>query len=86
MYQTAMNLSAEDRSTIEAIRSKGLHQARKVNCAHVLSCLDRDIPEPQVMAVLGICRIAVWRARAAYMQCGVELAVFNVERSGRPRQ
>jgi transposase len=38
------------------------------------------------MAVLGIGRTAVWRTRAAYLQGGVELAVFDVARSGRPRQ
>ena len=86
MRQTELNLNEEDRSTIKAIRSKGVHQAREVNRAHVLACLDRDIPESQIMAVLGIGRTAVWRARAAYLQGGVELAVFDVQRSGRPRQ
>ncbi|MFZ2294319.1 MAG: helix-turn-helix domain-containing protein [Polaromonas sp.] len=86
MRQTELKLSEEDRSVLEGIRSKGLHQAREVNRAHVLSCLDRDIPEAQIMAVLGIGRTAVWRARAAYLQGGLELAVFDVERSGRPRQ
>ena len=86
MRQTELNLSEEDRSVIEAIRSKGLHQAREVNRAHVLSSLDRGIPEAQITAVLGIGRTAVWRARSAYLQGGVELAVFDVARSGRPRQ
>ena len=86
MRQTELHLSEEDRSTIEAIRSKGVHHAREVNRAHVLSCLDRDISESQIMAVLGIGRTAVWRARAAYLQGGVELAVFDVHRSGRPCQ
>ena len=86
MRQTELNLSEEDRSVIENIRSKGVHQTREVNRAHVLSCLDRGVPESQIMAVLGIGRTAVWRARAAYLQGGVELAVFDVERSGRPRQ
>ena len=86
MRQTELKLSQEDRSVIDGIRSKGLHQAREVNRAHVLSCLDRDIPEAQIMAVLGIGRTAVWRARAAYLQGGVELAVFDVQRSGRPPQ
>lgn len=86
MRQTELKLSEEDRSVLEGIRSKGLHQAREVNRAHVLSCLDRDIPESQIMAVLGIGRTAVWRTRAAYLQGGVELAVFDVARSGRPRQ
>nr|MDP2192484.1 helix-turn-helix domain-containing protein [Rhodoferax sp.] len=86
MRQTELNLSEEDRSIVEGIRSKGLHQAREVNRAHVLSCLDLGIPEAQIMAVLGIGRTAVWRARAAYLQGGVELAVFDVARSGRPCQ
>jgi hypothetical protein len=86
MRQTELNLNEEDLSVIEGIRGKGLHQAREVNRAHVLSCLDRGIPEAQIMAVLGIGRTAVWRARAAYLQGGVDLAVFDVERSGRPRQ
>ena len=86
MRQTELNLSEKDRSIIEVIRSKGVHQAREVDRAHVLSCLDRDIPESQIMAVLEIGRTAVWHARAAYRQGGAELAVFDVQRSGRPRQ
>jgi transposase len=86
MRQTELHLSEEDRSVVEGIRTKGLHQSREVNRAHVLSCLDRGIPESQIMAVLGIGRTAVWRTRAAYLQGGVDLALFDVERSGRPRQ
>ncbi len=86
MRQTELQLTEEDRSIIEEIRSKGLHHSREVNRAHVLSCLDRRIPEAQIMAILGIGRTAVWRARAAYLQGGVELAVFDVARSGRPVQ
>ena len=79
MRQTKLKLSEEDRSVIEWIRSKGWHQTREVNRAHALSCLDRAIPEAQIMAVLGIGRTAVWRARAAYLQ-------GSVERSKRPFQ
>jgi len=86
MRQTELHLTDEDRSVVDEIRSKGLHQAREVNRAHVLSSLDRGVPEAQIMAVLGMGRTAVWRARAAYLQGGVELAVFDVARSGRPRQ
>jgi hypothetical protein len=38
------------------------------------------------MEVLGMGRTALWRTRAAYLQGGVELAVFDVARSGRPKQ
>ena len=86
MRQTELNLSDEDRVVIDEIRTKGVHNSREVNRAHTLSCLDRGIPETQIMEVLGIGRTAVWRTRAAYLQAGVELAVFDVARSGRPAQ
>jgi hypothetical protein len=86
MRQTKLHLSSADRALVDEIRSKGVHHAREVNRAHVLASLDRGVPEAQIMAVLGVGRTAVWRARAAYLQGGVELAVFDVARSGRPRQ
>ncbi len=86
MRQTELRLTAQDRAIIEEIRSKGLHHSREVNRAHALSCLDRGISEAQIMAVLGIGRTAVWRTRLAYLQGGVELAVFDLARSGRPTQ
>ena len=86
MRQTELHLTEEDRSVIDEIRSKGVHHSREVNRAHVLSCLDRGIPEAQIMAVLGIGRTALWRTRSAFLQGGVELAVFDVARSGRPAQ
>ena len=86
MRQTELKLSEQDRSAIDEIRSKGSHHSREVNRAHALSCLDRGIPEAQIMAVLGIGRTALWRTRLAYLQGGLELAVFDVARSGRPAQ
>ena len=86
MRQTELHLSEEDRSVIDEIRSKGVHHSREVNRAHALSCLDRGVPESQIMAVLGIGRTALWRTRLAYLQGGMELAVFDVARSGRPAQ
>lgn len=86
MRQTELHLSEEARSIVDGIRAKGLHQSREVNRAHILSSLDRGVPESQIMDVLGVGRTAVWRTRAAYLQGGVELALFDVERSGRPRQ
>ena len=86
MRQTELYLSEEDRAVINDIRAKGLHQAREVNRAHVLASLDQGVPEAQIMAVLGIGRTAVWRTRAAYLLGGVDLAVFDIARSGRPPQ
>lgn len=84
VQQPLQNLSEEDRLVIEEIGSRGLYLAREVNRALVLSCSDDGIPEAQIIALLGMALITVWRARAEYLQGGVELAVFDVERSGRP--
>ena len=86
MRQTQLQLTEQDRTVVEEVRSKGMHHARVVNRAHVLSSLDRGVPESQIFAVLGIGRTALWRTRLAYLQGGVDLAVFDVARSGRPRQ
>jgi hypothetical protein len=86
MRQTELQLTPADRAVVDEIRSKGVHHSREVNRAHALSCLDRGVSESQIMEVLGMGRTALWRTRAAYLQGGVELAVFDVARSGRPKQ
>ena len=85
MRQTELHLIAEDRALIESYRAKGLHHAREVNRAHILSALDRGIPEAQIMAVLGVGRTVVWRTRAAYLEGGAEHALHDVARPGKPR-
>ena len=40
MRQTQLHLTEQDRAVVEEIRSKGMHHAREVNRAHVLSSLD----------------------------------------------
>lgn len=84
MRQTEMRLSKEARAMVDEVRSKGHHLVREVNRAHILASLDRGIPEAQIMAVLGVGRTALWRTRAAYLQGGIELALFDVARMGRP--
>jgi len=86
MRQTELHLTDEDRELIESYRAKGLHHAREVNRAHILSALDRGIPEAQIMAVLGVGRSVVWRTRAAYLEGGAEYALRDVRRPGKPRQ
>ena len=86
MRQTEMRLSEDDRLIVERVRSQGVHHAREVNRAHVLWCLDRGVPEAQIVAVLGIGRTALWRARTAYLQGGLDLALFDNARPGRPQK
>jgi len=86
MRQTEMHLTDGDRELIESYRVKGLHHAREINRAHVLSALDRGVPEAQIMAVLGVGRTVIWRTRAAYLEGGAEYALRDVARPGKPRR
>jgi hypothetical protein len=86
MRQTELQLTDEERQLIESFRTKGLHHAREVNRAHILSALDREIPESRIMEVLGVGRTLIWRTRAAYLQGGLEYALHDEARPGKPRQ
>lgn len=86
MRQTELHLTDEDRELIESYRSKGLHHVREVNRAHILSALDRKVPEAQIMAVLSIGRTALWRTRSAYLEGGAEYALHDIARPGKPRR
>jgi len=86
MRQTELSLSKKDRKALEELRGKGLHMAREINRAHILTALDRKVPEYQIMAVLGVGRTAIWRTRAAYLQGGLEFALHDAPRSGKPKQ
>ena len=86
MRQTEMHLTDGDRELIESYRVKGLHHAREITRAHVLSALDRGVPEAQIMAVLGVGRTVIWRTRAAYLEGGADYALRDVARPGKPRR
>ena len=86
MRQTELNLSKRERDTVQQFRSRGAHMAREFNRAHILLALDRKVPERQIMEVLGVGRTAIWRTRAAYLEGGVEFALYDVARPGKPPQ
>ena len=86
MRPIPLRLSSKDRQLVEEVRSKGLHHAREVNRAHILSALDRDTPQATIMEVLGVDRTAIWRTRNAYLAGGVQAALFDAPRPGRPQR
>ena len=86
MRQTELHLTEEDRELIESYRAKGLRHVREVNRAHILSALDRGISEARIMEVIGVGRTAIWRTRSAYLDGGVEYALCDVARSGKPKE
>jgi Homeodomain-like domain len=86
MRQTELRLSIKERRLISEFRDRGLHHAREVNRAHILAALDRKVPESQIMDVLGVGRTAIWRTRKAYLEGGLEFALRDEARPGKPRR
>ena len=86
MQQTELSLNKRDRRIVDEFRSKGLHMAREFNRAHILAALDSKVPERQIMEVLNVGRTAIWRTRAAYLQGGVDFALRDEARPGKPKQ
>lgn len=86
MRQTELRLSKQDRRKVDAFRASGSHMAREVNRAHILAALDDGIAEAQIMAVLGVGRTVIWRTRAAYLEAGLEFALHDVARPGKPKR
>lgn len=86
MRQTELKLSQRDRQILKEFCSKGNHMARELNRAHILAALDREIPESQIMDVLGVGRTAIWRTRAAYLEDGLEFSLHDVPRPGKPKR
>lgn len=86
MRQTKLSLSKRDRRALNEVRSKGTHTAREVNRAHILAALDCKVSENQIMEVLGVSRTVIWRTRSAYLQEGLDFALKDVPRPGKPKR
>jgi hypothetical protein len=85
MRQTELSLNRRERRIVDEFRSKGLHMAREFNRAHILAALDSKLPEQQIMQVLNVGRTAVWRTRAAYLRGGLDFALHDEPRPGKPK-
>lgn len=86
MRRIAIQLTAEQRHSLNAFRSKGCHPARELNRAHILAALDQGVEDEHIVRVLGVSRVVIWRTRSAFQEQGLEYALRDVARPGAPRQ
>jgi len=85
MRRIQIKLSKTERRTLEAFRTKGLHQARELTRAHILAALDQDVSDEHIHQVLGVSRMVIWRTRAAYQEQNLAYALADAPRAGAPR-
>jgi transposase len=81
-----LHLTEQDRRKLTVFRAKGRHSARELNRAHILAALDQKLPQSQIRQVLGVERTALWRTAKAYQDGGLDYALHDLARSGKPRQ
>jgi len=48
--------------------------------------LDSKLPEQQIMDILNVGRTAIWRTRVAYLEGGLEFALRDEARPGKPKR
>lgn len=86
MRRIEIHLSETERQSLQEIRTKGRHPARKLTRAHLLAASDQGTPDRQICHVLGVSRMALWRTRSAYQEKGLASALEEAPRSGAPRR
>ena len=62
------------------------HSVRTLQRAQVLLALDRGVLDAEITKVLGIDRTRIWRIRKRYIADGLERALVDQSRPGRPRE
>jgi transposase len=86
MKRTEIKLKDEERRSLELLSTSGVCQVRTLQRAQVLLALDRGILDAELTRVLGINRTRIWRVRQRYLNEGLERALRDQARPGRPRE
>jgi hypothetical protein len=86
MRRIIIKLTDTDRKQLQAFRSKGEHRTREMTRAHILAATDQGVGDEQIMQVLGVSRVMLWRTRAACQEGGLNYALHDLPRARAPRR
>jgi transposase len=84
MKSHQIRLPAGDKRFLEGFRGKGQHSARETTRAHILLSLEAGVPVVQIQKVLGVSRMVIWRTQSAYLDKGLDYALYDAARPGQP--
>jgi transposase len=84
MKSHQIRLPAGDKRFLEGFRGKGQHSARETTRAHILLSLEAGVPTVQIQKVLGVSRMVIWRTQSAYLDKGLDYALYDAARPGQP--
>jgi transposase len=86
MKRVEIQLTDQERRHLETLSSTGSSLVRTLQRAQVLLALDRGILDQTIAAVLNLDRTRIWRLRKRYVEQGLEAALYDQPRSGRPSE
>jgi putative transposase len=84
MQRVEIHLKNDERTKLEAMCSSGVNQVRSLQRAQILLALDKGISDQQIANVMSIERTRIWRTRKRYLEKGLEAALYDQARRGRP--
>ncbi len=85
MKRVEIELKEEERLLLEEMSTTGSCKVRPLQRAQVLLALDRGVLDHQISEVLNLDRTRIWRIRKRYLDQGLEAALYDQARPGRPR-
>ena len=88
-YKHKVILSANQRNRLESLSKRGQVSARKLARAHMLLLADQNRPQGamndnQIHQILNVSQATVIRVRKKFATCGLEAAIEELSRCGRP--
>ena len=86
-----VKLSEKQRKRLKALSSRGKVEARKLNRARILLLADSNRPkgqmtDAQIHEILFVSLATIARTRRRFSTCGLDAALCEAPRSGRPRK
>ena len=88
-YKHQVILSCKQRKRLKALSKRGEVSARKLTRAHILLLADQNRPQGamsdnEIHQILNVSQATVTRVRKKFATCGLEAAIEELSRCGRP--
>ncbi|MDD5484307.1 MAG: helix-turn-helix domain-containing protein [Kiritimatiellae bacterium] len=84
MKKLKLELKRQDRLILKELSRRGEHHAREMVRANMLLALDQGMADATIAQMLGVERTTLWRTRRAYRAGGLQRALYDMPRPGRP--
>jgi putative transposase len=81
-----IQLSDEERRSLKTLFRSGKGANRQHTRARILHLLDREVPPPEIVQTLSCGIATVYNVKRRYLAEGLEAALHDKERSGRPQR